>query len=87
MLGGVPLRLVDTAGMRRASDPVEQLGVERSLSALEGAQLALLVLDGAQPLTAEDEEAMEQALGGSVRLRHAPFTPEDTMKVIAKEGL
>ena len=32
-------------------------------------------------------EAMEQALGGSVRLRHAPFTPEDTMKVIAKEGL
>ena len=32
-------------------------------------------------------EAMEQALGGGVRLRHAPFTPEDTMKVIAKEGL
>ena len=32
-------------------------------------------------------EAMEQALGGIVRLRHAPFTPEDTMKVIAKEGL
>ena len=32
-------------------------------------------------------EAMEQALGGSVRLHHAPFTPEDTMKVIAKEGL
>ena len=62
VLGGIPLRLVDTAGMRRASDPVEQLGVERSLSALEGAQLALLVLDGAQPLTAEDEEAMEQAL-------------------------
>ena len=32
-------------------------------------------------------EAMEQALGGIVRQRHAPFTPEDTMKVIAKEGL
>lgn len=32
-------------------------------------------------------EAMEQALGGSVRLNHAPFTPEDTMKVILKEGI
>ena len=32
-------------------------------------------------------EAMEQALGGRVRLHHAPFTPEDAMKVIAKEGV
>jgi tRNA modification GTPase len=61
VLGGIPLRLVDTAGMRRAEDEVERLGVQRSLSALEEAQLALLVLDGAQPLTPEDEQAMEQA--------------------------
>ena len=32
-------------------------------------------------------EAMEQALGGRVRLHHAPFTQEDAMKVIAKEGV
>ena len=32
-------------------------------------------------------EAMEQALGGKVSLNHAPFTPEDTMKVIMKEGI
>ena len=32
-------------------------------------------------------EAMEQALGGRVCLHHAPFTPEDAMKVIAKEGV
>lgn len=62
-LGGVLLRLVDTAGLRQSEDPVERLGVERSRSAVERAQLALLVLDGAQPLTAEDEDAMAAAEG------------------------
>lgn len=60
-LGGVLLRLVDTAGLRQAEDPVEKLGVDRSRSALERARLALLVLDGGQELTAEDEQAMEAA--------------------------
>ncbi len=60
-LGNVLLRLVDTAGLRQSDDPVEQLGVERSRSALERARLALLVLDGGQELTAEDEQAMAAA--------------------------
>ena len=60
-LGGVLLRLVDTAGLRQSDDPVERLGVERSRSAVERARLALLVLDGGQPLTAEDEEAIAAA--------------------------
>ena len=60
-LGGVLLRLVDTAGLRQADDPVERLGVDRSRSALERARLALLVLDGGQPLTQEDEEAISAA--------------------------
>ena len=54
-LGGVLLRLVDTAGMRQAEDPVEKLGVERSCAAMERARLVLLVLDGAQELTGQDE--------------------------------
>lgn len=62
-LGGVLLRLVDTAGLRQAEDPVEKLGVDRSRSALERARLALLVLDGGQELTGEDEQAMEAAEG------------------------
>ena len=60
-LGGVLLRLVDTAGLRQSDDPVERLGVERSRSAVERARLVLLVLDGGQALTAEDEEAIAAA--------------------------
>ena len=60
-LGGVLLRLVDTAGLRQSDDPVERLGVERSRSAVERARLVLLVLDGGQPLTVEDEDAIAAA--------------------------
>ena len=60
-LGGVVLRLIDTAGLRDSDDPIEQLGVERSRAALEGAALALLVLDGSRELTAEDEAAIALA--------------------------
>ncbi len=52
---GVPLVLVDTAGIRaETDDEVERLGVERSRTALERADLALLVIDGSQPLTVAD---------------------------------
>ena len=60
-LGGVVLRLIDTAGLRETDDAVERIGVERSRAALEGAALALLVLDGSASLTPEDEAAMAQA--------------------------
>src|SRR5215212_8550863 len=46
-LGSVPFWLIDTAGLREASDSVEQLGVARSRAALATADLALLVLDSA----------------------------------------
>lgn len=62
-LGGVLLRLVDTAGIRETGDAVERMGVERSRSALERARLVLLVLDGAQPLTGEDAQVIEAAHG------------------------
>ena len=61
LVGSVRLRLVDTAGIRDASDQVEALGVARSLEAARGADLALLVCDGSRPLEPEDQEAMEAA--------------------------
>ncbi|MCX7861144.1 tRNA uridine-5-carboxymethylaminomethyl(34) synthesis GTPase MnmE [Chloroflexus sp.] len=54
-LAGVPVVLIDTAGMRASTDPVEQIGVERAAAALASADLALLVFDAQQPFTAEDE--------------------------------
>lgn len=50
----IPIRLVDTAGLHTSSDPVEQLGIERSLSLLASADLILYLIDGVAGLTAED---------------------------------
>ena len=61
VVGGVLLRLIDTAGIRDTTDAVERLGVERSLAAAEGAELALLVLDGSRELTDADRSALEAA--------------------------
>jgi tRNA modification GTPase len=53
-LCGIPVVLVDTAGIAETDDPVERLGVARSRAALAAADLALLVLDAAAPPTPED---------------------------------
>jgi tRNA modification GTPase len=58
LLGGVVCRLVDTAGLIDSSDEVEALGVELAKGRLGLADLALLVLDQSQPLTAEDRAAL-----------------------------
>ena len=62
-LGGVPVRLTDTAGMRVSADAVEALGVERARLAAENAELLLAVFDVSRPLDAEDREIL--ALAGS----------------------
>lgn len=58
-LAGVPVVLVDTAGIHASDDPVERLGIERSRAALAGADLALLVLDAARPLAEGDRAIAE----------------------------
>ena len=56
---GVPLRLVDTAGIRDTEDIVEKIGVERSRKALSEAELILFVLNNNEPLTEEDRTLYE----------------------------
>lgn len=56
---GVPLRLVDTAGIRETDDQVERIGVDRSRAFLQKADLVLFVLNSAEALTDEDRLLME----------------------------
>ena len=60
---GVPLRLVDTAGIRETEDIVERIGVERSRQVLKEADLILLVLNSAEELSIEDERLFEAISG------------------------
>lgn len=59
-LGDVILRLSDTAGVHDTSDKVEQIGVERSLSSLEQADLILAVFDMSSPLSEEDLQLLQK---------------------------
>ena len=59
-LAGIPLRLVDTAGLRDASDPVEKEGVRRSLEIIASADLTLFVLDGSRRAHDGDLEAYRE---------------------------
>jgi len=56
---GIPVRLVDTAGLRNTGDSVEKIGVERSLKILQEADIVLYLIDGEQGIKAEDIEFMK----------------------------
>lgn len=60
-LGGVLLRLTDTAGLRETDDEIERLGVMRSHEAMENAELVIAVIDGSGDVSAEDEEIIRCA--------------------------
>ena len=61
LLGGVLLRLTDTAGLREAAGEAERLGVERSMAAAESAGVLLAVFDGSEPLGEADAGAIAAA--------------------------
>jgi tRNA modification GTPase len=58
-LGGIPLKLVDTAGIRRALDEAESIGIQKSMEALADADLVLVALDASEPMSAEDQELLK----------------------------
>src|SRR5579883_1852134 len=57
---GIPLHLIDTAGITPSNDPVEQIGVQRSRAAAQSADVVLLVFDGSEPLTAQDRQVSQE---------------------------
>jgi tRNA modification GTPase len=62
-IGGIPVELVDTAGIRRALDEAESIGIKKSMEALADADLVLIVVDKTQPLGEDDRELMQQVEG------------------------
>ena len=60
-LEGIPVRFMDTAGIRKGQDVVEKLGIERSYQAMADADLTLVVVDLSAPLEPEDRQLIEKA--------------------------
>jgi tRNA modification GTPase len=60
-VGTVTLKLRDTAGIRETEDPIEDIGVEKARDAVKQAALAIVVIDGSQPLTDEDRTVLDFA--------------------------
>lgn len=58
-LDGITLNLIDTAGIHESNDIVEMIGIDKSLQALEKAELVIVVIDGSEALTDEDHKLLE----------------------------
>lgn len=58
-LGGIPLKLIDTAGLRHSTDEAESMGIRKSYEALSDADMVLVVLDSSSQLAKEDQELLE----------------------------
>lgn len=81
---GIPVRLIDTAGLRDADDEVERIGVDLARQAMNEADLLLLLFDGSQQFGAEDASVLEQAAN---RPAFAVLTKNDLPPVLTAEDL
>ena len=84
-LGTVLLRLWDTAGIRDTEDRIEAMGVARSLARAEEAELAIFVCDGSQPLTEDDQKAMQAAKAAANAI--ALINKSDLRSVVSADAL
>jgi tRNA modification GTPase len=77
-LQGLPVRIVDTAGIRNSAEAVEREGIRRSLDALDAADYAIAVLDGSEPLHEEDREILERIKekGGIIAINKSDLTQQ-----------
>ncbi len=89
-LRGIPLRLLDTAGLRETEDAVERIGVARTRNVVAAADLVLAVLDAASGLEAEDREVLALAAGkplvvliNKIDLAPAGIDPDEIRRLVA----
>jgi tRNA modification GTPase len=94
-LDGIPVHIIDTAGLRETTDEVERLGIARTWAAVEKANIALLVTEAGTGPAAEDEAILARLPAGLPVLRvvnkidllgEAPRLAEETVYLSAKTG-
>ncbi len=83
-VGGVPLRIIDTAGIRATEDVVEKIGVEKARQMVSEAALVLALFDGSRPLDSEDEEILSLLAGRDAIVL---LNKSDLQSVVTAEGL
>ena len=84
-LGGVPIVLVDTAGLRESNDIVEKIGIERTARAISDADLLIVVLDGSNELDEEDSKVLSLAERMSAERMLVVINKEDLGKTLTEE--
>lgn len=94
-IDGIPLHIIDTAGLRDTADEVERIGIARTWAAVEKANLALVIIDAASGLAAEDETILRALPAGLPVLRvynkidlvdEAPRGDGESVHLSAKTG-
>ncbi len=87
-INGLPLHIVDTAGLRETNDEVEKIGIARTYRALENAQVALLLVDAAHSISNEEKSILSRLPQeiGKIWVHNKIDTTKETAKVVEKSG-
>ena len=88
-LGGIPIKLVDTAGIRLSTDEAESIGIRKSYEALSEADLVLVVLDSTQEISSEDKELLQTCITGRgvAVANKADLAPDATLQLDGAQDL
>lgn len=93
-LEGIPLRLIDTAGIRQSTEEAESIGIRKSYEALTDADMVVVVLDSSTGVVEDDRRLLEAAknrrtlvAANKADLRAAPVLQPDSFKVVSTSAL
>lgn len=84
--GGITLRLADTAGIRETGDTIEEMGVERALDCMEGAELIITVFDGSRPLN-DDDRRIIAALENTAAPKISVINKSDLKTLVGEDEI